>query len=220
MVDSALAFLLLYSVKSESVSAIHWRKVSSGGRTIKLRTRSSSKVKDWVTAINAARQPPEGWCYPHRFGSFAPPRGLLEDGSMAQWFIDGQAGFEAIASSIEHAKSEVCFLVFLQLFAGNYLSSYVSLKMFKIFFQIFITGWWLCPELYLRRPFEHHGSSRLDALLEARAKQGVQVFIFQPVNAKNLLDGLVKCVIFELSSSPLVDVYHALLANMLLHKLS
>ena len=41
--------------------------------------------------------------------------------------------------------------------------------------QIFITGWWLCPELYLRRPFQHHGSSRLDALLEARAKQGVQV---------------------------------------------
>ena len=41
--------------------------------------------------------------------------------------------------------------------------------------QIFITGWWLCPELYLRRPFQHHGSSRLDGLLEARAKQGVQV---------------------------------------------
>jgi len=41
--------------------------------------------------------------------------------------------------------------------------------------QIFITGWWLCPELYLRRPFQNHGSSRLAALLEARAKQGVQV---------------------------------------------
>ena len=107
--------------------------MSSGGRTIKLRTRSSSKVKDWVTAINAARQPPEGWSYPHRFGSFAPPRGLLEDGSMAQWFIDGQAGFEAIASSIEHAKSEVCFLVFLQLLAGEYLSRCKS-KVIKILF--------------------------------------------------------------------------------------
>ncbi|KAL6630946.1 hypothetical protein ACP70R_028286 [Stipagrostis hirtigluma subsp. patula] len=121
-------------------------QVSSGGRTIKLRARSSSKVKDWVTAINAARQSPEGWCYPHRFGSFAPPRGLMEDGSMVQWFVDGQAAFEAIASSIEDAKSE-----------------------------IFITGWWLCPELYLRRPFQHHGSSRLDALLEAKAKKGVQI---------------------------------------------
>jgi len=41
--------------------------------------------------------------------------------------------------------------------------------------QIFICGWWLCPELYLRRPFCAHASSRLDSLLEAKAKQGVQV---------------------------------------------
>jgi phospholipase D1/2 len=83
--------------------------VSSGGRTIKLRTRSSAKVKDWVSAINTARRPPEGWSHPHRFGSFAPPRGLTEDGSVVQWFLDGQAAFNAIASSIEEAKSEVDF---------------------------------------------------------------------------------------------------------------
>lgn len=41
--------------------------------------------------------------------------------------------------------------------------------------QIYITDWWLCPELHLRRPFSLHGSSRLDAMLEAKAKQGVQV---------------------------------------------
>lgn len=50
-----------------------------------------------------------GWCHPHHFGSFAPPRGLTEDGILAQWFIDGQAAFEAIASAIEDAKSEVNF---------------------------------------------------------------------------------------------------------------
>lgn len=43
--------------------------------------------------------------------------------------------------------------------------------------QIFITDWWLCPELYLRRPFQVHRSSRLDTLLEAKAKQGVKVLI-------------------------------------------
>lgn len=123
--------------------------VSSGSRMIILRVKSNSKVKDWVAAVNdAGLRPPEGWCYPHRFGSFAPPRGLTEDGSLAQWFIDGKAAFEAIASSISEAKSE-----------------------------IFITGWWLCPELYLRRPFHEHASSRLDTLLEAKAKEGVQVFV-------------------------------------------
>ncbi|XP_073113802.1 phospholipase D zeta 1 isoform X2 [Elaeis guineensis] len=124
-------------------------QVSCGSRTIKLRVRTNAKVKDWVAAINdAGLRPPEGWCYPHRFGSFAPPRGLTEDGSQVQWFIDGQAAFEAIASAIEEAKSE-----------------------------IFITDWWLCPELYLRRPFSVNGSSRVDALLEAKAKQGVQIYI-------------------------------------------
>ncbi|OAY77325.1 Phospholipase D zeta 1 [Ananas comosus] len=124
-------------------------QVTCGSRTIKLRSTCNDKVKDWVTAINdAALRRPEGWCYPHRFSSFAPPRGLTEDGSMVQWFIDGEAAFEAIASAIEEAKSE-----------------------------IFITGWWLCPELYLRRPFDAHSSSRLDALLEARAKQGVQIYV-------------------------------------------
>ncbi|XP_012088961.3 phospholipase D zeta 1 isoform X2 [Jatropha curcas] len=124
-------------------------KVSSGSKSIKLRTTSSGKVKEWVAAINdAGLRPLEGWCHPHRFGSFSPLRGLTDDGSQAQWFVDGQAAFEAIASAIENAKSE-----------------------------IFITGWWLCPELYLRRPFRSHSISRLDSLLEAKAKQGVQIYI-------------------------------------------
>ncbi|XP_031373090.1 phospholipase D zeta 2-like [Punica granatum] len=127
----------------------YYFKVSCGNRCINLRTTSSGKVKSWVSAINnAAQKPPEGWCNPHRFGSYAPPRGLTEDGSQAQWYIDGEAAFEAIASAIEEAKSE-----------------------------IFVTGWWLCPELYLRRPFQSQSSVRLDALLEAKAKQGVQIYI-------------------------------------------
>ncbi|KAJ4722113.1 Phospholipase [Melia azedarach] len=127
----------------------HAFKVTCGTRSIRLRTKSGAKVKDWVAAINdAGLRPPEGWCHPHRFGSFAPPRGLTDDGSQAQWFVDGRAAFEAIASAIEDAKSE-----------------------------IFICGWWLCPELYMRRPFHVHASARLDALLDAKAKQGVQIYI-------------------------------------------
>ncbi|KAL3508128.1 hypothetical protein ACH5RR_033510 [Cinchona calisaya] len=127
----------------------HYFRVSCGIRCIKVRTKTNAKVKDWVAAINdAGLRPPEGWCHPHRFGSFAPPRGLTEDSSQAQWFVDGRAAFGAIALAIEDAKSE-----------------------------IFICGWWLCPELYMRRPFDAHASSRLDALLEMKAKQGVQIYI-------------------------------------------
>lgn len=84
--------------------------MTCGIRSIRIRAKSSNKVKDWVTAINdIGVRPPEGWCHPHRYGSFAPPRGLVEDDSQAQWFVDGQAAFEVMASSIEDAKSEVCF---------------------------------------------------------------------------------------------------------------
>lgn len=127
----------------------HYFSVICGSRNIKLRTKSNAKVKDWVAAINdAGLRPPEGWCHPHRFGSYAPPRGLTEDGSQVQWFIDGRAAFEAIALAIEGAKS-----------------------------TIYICGWWLCPELYLRRPFLAHASTRLDSLVEAKAKEGIQVHI-------------------------------------------
>ncbi|MCL7042916.1 hypothetical protein MKW94_009624 [Papaver nudicaule] len=44
-------------------------------------------------------------------------------------------------------------------------------------FLIYITDWWLCPELYLRRPFNACASSRLDTLLEAKAMQGVKIYI-------------------------------------------
>ncbi|KAJ8447810.1 hypothetical protein Cgig2_015173 [Carnegiea gigantea] len=120
-------------------------EISCGNQSLKLRTSSSNKVKEWVVAINeAVHRPPEGWSRPHRL---APLR-KSDDGSKAQWFIDGQSAFDAIATAIENANSE-----------------------------IFITGWWLCPELYLRRPFHSHEGSRLDALLKAKAKEGVQIYI-------------------------------------------
>lgn len=141
-----------------------------------MQARSSGKVKDWVAAINdAGLRPPEGWCHPHRFGSFSPPRGLIEDGSQAQWFVDGQAAFDAIALSIEEAKSEVQHMsLSVLLFCPRFF--YFLLKDRKLW-QIYITGWWLCPELYLRRPFHVNGASRLDNLLEFKAKQGVQVML-------------------------------------------
>lgn len=86
------------------------KKVSCGNVNIKLRATSHAKVQAWVSAINAVGSKRlESWRHPHRFKSFAPTRGLTDDGSQAQWFIDGEAAFEAIASSIEKAKSEVKF---------------------------------------------------------------------------------------------------------------
>lgn len=37
--------------------------------------------------------------------------------------------------------------------------------------EVMIRGWWVCPELYLRRPVELHQASRLDRVLLAAASR-------------------------------------------------
>jgi phospholipase D1/2 len=43
--------------------------------------------------------------------------------------------------------------------------------------QIFLTGPWVSPDLYLLRPPHKHAASRLDRLLELKAKEGVHVYV-------------------------------------------
>ncbi|KAE8675417.1 Phospholipase D p2 [Hibiscus syriacus] len=148
-------------------------KISFGSRSMDLRVTSDGKAKEWVAVINDAGIGIPGLVLSSPLWFVCSSRGLNEDGSQAQWFIDGKAVFEAIATSIEKAKTEAYsfnFVFFDPIYSWN--------SMIEIFFmQIFITGWWLCPELYLRRPFTSNLSSRLNALLEAKAKQGVQIYI-------------------------------------------
>lgn len=47
----------------------------------------------------------------------------------------------------------------------------------RVLLQIYITGWWLCPDLFLRRPFASNEQSKVATILEDRAKAGVQVYI-------------------------------------------
>ncbi|CAG0879735.1 unnamed protein product [Cyprideis torosa] len=66
----------------------------------------------------------------------------------ARWFVDGSSYFEAVADAIEAAKEEV-----------------------------YITDWWLSPEIYLKRPIIEGEKWRLDVLLKRKAEQGVKIFV-------------------------------------------
>lgn len=44
-------------------------------------------------------------------------------------------------------------------------------------FEIFIRGWWVSPELYLRRPIEEFPESRLDKVLARAASRGVKIYV-------------------------------------------
>jgi len=57
--------------------------------------------------------------------------------------------------------------------------------------EVFITDWWLSPEMYLARPvgIELNQDSRLDRVLKTIATQGVKVFILvyrEPTIALNM----------------------------------
>lgn len=43
--------------------------------------------------------------------------------------------------------------------------------------EIFIADWWICPEIYMRRPMAEGNKWRLDQVLLRAAKRGVKIFI-------------------------------------------
>lgn len=66
----------------------------------------------------------------------------------AGWFVDGSSYMSAVADALEGAKEE-----------------------------IFITNWWLSPEIYMKRPFVDGDYWRLDKILQRKAEAGVKVCV-------------------------------------------
>jgi phospholipase D1/2 len=66
----------------------------------------------------------------------------------ACWFVDGAGYMSAVADAIENAKEE-----------------------------IFITDWWLSPEIHMKRPAICGEHWRLDKLLQRKAESGVKIFV-------------------------------------------
>ncbi|XP_062813753.1 phospholipase D2 isoform X1 [Anolis carolinensis] len=65
----------------------------------------------------------------------------------ARWFVNGEGYFAAVADALMRAKEE-----------------------------IFITDWWLSPEIYLKRP-ARSDEWRLDLILKHKAEEGVRVCV-------------------------------------------
>ncbi|CAL1290306.1 unnamed protein product [Larinioides sclopetarius] len=68
--------------------------------------------------------------------------------SECRWIVDGATYFEAVAEVLDKAKEE-----------------------------IYITDWWLTPEIYLKRPTIHGHYWQLDYVLRRKAREGVQIYI-------------------------------------------
>uniref|UniRef100_A0A4W4EPC5 Phospholipase n=1 Tax=Electrophorus electricus TaxID=8005 RepID=A0A4W4EPC5_ELEEL len=71
-----------------------------------------------------------------------------QDSILAKWYVNGKTYMEDVASALEEAKEE-----------------------------IFITDWWLSPEIFLKRPVVEGNRWRLDCVLKRKAQQGVRIFV-------------------------------------------
>uniref|UniRef100_A0AAR2IJP2 Phospholipase n=1 Tax=Pygocentrus nattereri TaxID=42514 RepID=A0AAR2IJP2_PYGNA len=72
----------------------------------------------------------------------------VRENTTAQWFVNAAGYFDAIADALEGAKEE-----------------------------IFITAWWLSPEIFLKRPVVDGNTWRLDHVLKRKAEQGVKICV-------------------------------------------
>lgn len=72
----------------------------------------------------------------------------IQDNTLAKWYVNAKGYFEDVANAMEEAKEE-----------------------------IFITDWWLSPEIFLKRPVVEGNRWRLDCVLKRKAQQGVRIFI-------------------------------------------
>ncbi|XP_055342623.1 phospholipase D1-like [Paramacrobiotus metropolitanus] len=72
----------------------------------------------------------------------------VRDDVYAKWFIDGAPYMSAVADAIERAQEE-----------------------------IFITDWWLSPEIYMKRPITEGERWRLDRILQRKAEAGVKIYV-------------------------------------------
>ncbi|XP_074047028.1 phospholipase D1 isoform X2 [Macrotis lagotis] len=72
----------------------------------------------------------------------------IQENILAKWYVNAKGYFEDIANAMEEAKEE-----------------------------IFITDWWLSPEIFLKRPVVEGNRWRLDYILKRKAQQGVRIFV-------------------------------------------
>uniref|UniRef100_A0AAY4AQN4 Phospholipase n=1 Tax=Denticeps clupeoides TaxID=299321 RepID=A0AAY4AQN4_9TELE len=71
-----------------------------------------------------------------------------EENILAKWYVNGKTYMEDVADALEEAREE-----------------------------IFITDWWLSPEIFLKRPVVEGNRWRLDCILKRKAHQGVRIFV-------------------------------------------
>jgi len=131
-------------------------RVTNLTRVFYMRTFDNHRIEEWVKALEGVAS---GGGSPVHLTPPPPGRLFIQsnphksfapvrESQLAYWFVDGQTFMSSVADVIAQAKEE-----------------------------IFITDWWLSPEVFLKRGNEFSQELRLDRLLKRKAAEGVKVFV-------------------------------------------
>jgi len=164
--------------KGIKAGAYHGIEIKNLQRKLVFKCKSSQQQVEWYDKIVKMMNTTGNMFYNHN---------LLTYGSYApprsnqkcRWFVNAEAYMEGVMNGLNNAKEE-----------------------------IYITDWWMCPELFLKRPTEDL-QYRLDKILIKKAKEGVKVYVllFKEVEfVISLLSLRTKNVLTQFGKNPNIKV--------------
>ena len=155
--------------KGIRAGAYHGIEIKNLQRSLVLKCRSSQQQHEWHEKLIGMMNGTGNLFYNHNLLSY-DSFAPPRPSQKCRWFVNAEAYMEGVMNGLNNAKEE-----------------------------IFITDWWMCPELFLKRPTDDL-QFRLDKILIKKAKEGVKVYVllFKEVEfAISLLSSRTKSVLTQ-----------------------
>lgn len=126
--------------------AYHAIEIKNDERSMVLKFKTSEQQKEWYTQILSMLEN-SGKCFHDSELLLNGSFAPIRENQKCKWYINAALYMEHVMAALNNAKEE-----------------------------IFITDWWLCPELFLKRPTNNY-NNRLDMILLKKAQEGVKIYI-------------------------------------------
>ena len=164
--------------ETHRVGAFHALVVKNLQRTLVLKFKNSQTQKEWHEKIMHMIHETGRYFYDNNFLTY-DSFAPYRPNQTCKWYVNASQYMEHVMHALNSAREE-----------------------------IYITDWWMCPELYLKRPTDDL-QYRLDKILLKKANEGVKVYIllFKEVTlAINLFSLRTKKILTQCCKNPNIHV--------------
>lgn len=160
--------------------AYHAIVIKNSQRSLVLKCKSTQQQREWFEKINCMMNSTSGKLFHYTQYLLNDSFAPVRRHQMTHWYVNAAQYMEDVMLGLNSAREE-----------------------------IFITDWWLQPELFLKRPSDDL-QYRLDKILLKKAQEGVKVYVmlFKEVSfAIPLLSSRAKNVLSQNGRNPNIKVF-------------